>query len=241
MPMKDKGHRVSKPMPSLTLISFDLCPFVQRSAILLRHKGLDFIRQDIDLASKPEWFTAISPRGKVPVLTFSEREEVLFESLVILEYLDEAYGQPLHSSDLIEKARDRALMSFSDDFIMSSYRLGIAEHEEDAKREAKRLNGLFAHVEDSIHGNFFKDHFSMIDIACAPGLQRAYWSHGISPDLGIFENRPKTLAWAQSLEEHLAVVQSIDSGLRDRYTRYLQGDRTPTHQTESSWLGLQAG
>src|SRR5262249_292305 len=48
-------------MANLTLISHDLCPYVQRAAIALAEKGVGFRRVDIDLSNKPEWFRAISP------------------------------------------------------------------------------------------------------------------------------------------------------------------------------------
>jgi len=55
-------------MPSLKLISHPLCPYVQRAAIALNEKRVDFEREYIDLANKPDWFREISPLGKVPVL-----------------------------------------------------------------------------------------------------------------------------------------------------------------------------
>jgi glutathione S-transferase len=53
---------------TLQLISHTLCPYVQRAAISLSEKGVAFKRSDIDLANKPDWFLAISPLGKTPVL-----------------------------------------------------------------------------------------------------------------------------------------------------------------------------
>jgi glutathione S-transferase len=69
----------------LKLISHQLCPYVQRAVIALTEKGTAFERIDIDLANKPDWFLAISPLGKTPVLQVSETP--IFESAVILEYL----------------------------------------------------------------------------------------------------------------------------------------------------------
>ena len=52
----------------LTLVSHLLCPYVQRAAIALAEKNVPFERVVIDLANKPDWFIAISPLGKVPLL-----------------------------------------------------------------------------------------------------------------------------------------------------------------------------
>ena len=52
----------------LKLISHRLCPYVQRAVIALTEKGVPFERVDIDLSNKPDWFRALSPLGKTPVL-----------------------------------------------------------------------------------------------------------------------------------------------------------------------------
>ena len=99
----------------LRLISFPLCPYVQRAAIVLAEKGVPFERVDIDLSNKPDWFLKLSPLGKVPVLVVTGedgREEVLFESAVIAEYLDEVLEPKLLPSDPLEKARHRAWIEF---------------------------------------------------------------------------------------------------------------------------------
>ena len=86
-------------MTKYTLISFKLCPYVQRVAIALAEKGISFDLQYVDLDNKPDWFTRISPLGKVPLLKVEdeERETVLFESSVILEYLEDSHAEvPLH-------------------------------------------------------------------------------------------------------------------------------------------------
>jgi glutathione S-transferase len=76
-----------EPSTKLTLISHKLCPYVQRVAIALAEKSLPFTRVDIDLAAKPDWFLAISPLGKTPVLKVGDT--AIFESAVILEYLED--------------------------------------------------------------------------------------------------------------------------------------------------------
>lgn len=70
---------------------------MQRVAIVLHEKGLAFERRTIDLAHKPDWFLALSPLGKTPVLQV--RGQSLFESAVICEYLDEVATPALHPQD----------------------------------------------------------------------------------------------------------------------------------------------
>ena len=84
------------------LVSHKLCPYVQRAVIALVEKDVPFERIDIDLAHKPDWFLKISPLGKTPVLLVGDH--AIFESAVILEYLEETEARPLHPSDPLRRA-----------------------------------------------------------------------------------------------------------------------------------------
>ena len=95
---------------SLHLISHALCPYVQRAAISLTEKGVTFERTDIDLSNKPDWFLAISPLGKTPVLVVDGTP--IFESAVILEYLEDTQPHALHPHDALDRARHRAWIEF---------------------------------------------------------------------------------------------------------------------------------
>ncbi|TIT82812.1 MAG: glutathione S-transferase family protein, partial [Mesorhizobium sp.] len=97
-----------------TLVSHHLCPYVQRAAIALAEKGVPFERVNVDLANKPDWFRAVSPLGKVPLLRVRQggKKEVIFESAVILEFLEETETTPLHPADPLMRARHRAWIEF---------------------------------------------------------------------------------------------------------------------------------
>ena len=94
----------------LKLISHKLCPYVQRAVIALTEKGVPFERIDIDLANKPDWFLKVSPLGKTPVLLVGDH--AIFESAVILEYLEETQANPLHPADALRRAEHRACIEF---------------------------------------------------------------------------------------------------------------------------------
>ena len=76
----------------LKLVSFDICPYVERSRIVLLEKRLAHEVEFIELASKPAWFLEVSPMGRVPVLLVDGRP--IFESTVINELLDELQPAP---------------------------------------------------------------------------------------------------------------------------------------------------
>src|ERR1700738_3749283 len=98
-------------MPALELVSHHLCPYVQRAVIALTEKGAAFRRVYVDLANRPDWFTAISPLGKVPLLRGDD--EVLFECAVIGHYLDETITPQLHPAEAVARAKHRAWVEFA--------------------------------------------------------------------------------------------------------------------------------
>jgi glutathione S-transferase len=101
---------MSETMSKLTLISHYLCPYVQRAVISLTEKAVSFERIDVDLSNKPDWFKAISPLGKTQTLKVGEH--AIFESAVILEYLEETQPHPLHPGDPLVRAEHRSWIEF---------------------------------------------------------------------------------------------------------------------------------
>ena len=134
-------------MHKFRLISFKLCPFVQRSVIVLKEKKIPFEIEYIDLANKPDWFLKISPTGKVPVLEVDGK--VLFESAVIMEYLDEVNPPSLHPTDAFKKAQDRAWIEFSSNLLVLQYQLS---HTKSAEDYAARLIALRAGLIGAVLG-----------------------------------------------------------------------------------------
>src|SRR5947209_20414759 len=90
----------------LVLVSHKLCPYVQRAAIALAEKAVPFARRDVDLGNKPDWFRAVSPLGKTPVLLVGSA--AIFESAVILEYLEETQPNSMHPVAPVARADHRA-------------------------------------------------------------------------------------------------------------------------------------
>ncbi|MEL6266007.1 MAG: glutathione S-transferase family protein, partial [Pseudomonadota bacterium] len=91
----------------MRVVSYRICPFVQRVTATLAAKGLAHGIDYISLSDKPGWFLALSPTGQVPVLV-TDGGRALFESDAIVEYLDEV-APPL-TPDLSpeDRAEERA-------------------------------------------------------------------------------------------------------------------------------------
>jgi glutathione S-transferase len=155
-------------MPKLTLISHDLCPYVQRAVIALMEKGVPFERRYVDLANKPDWFLAISPLGKVPLLQAGDA--VIFESAVILEYLEETQANPLHPADPLARAQHRTMIEFGSAVLSDIWGLEIAPTREAAVARIEALREKFARLEQSLGAGpwFAGDRFGLVDAAFGP-------------------------------------------------------------------------
>src|ERR1700716_1001913 len=151
----------------LRLISHKLCPYVQRAGIALPEKGVAFERIDIDLANKPDWFLAISPLGKTPVLQVGDT--AIFESAVILEYLEETERKPLHPADPLARAEHRAWIEFGSAILNDIAGLYVAPDQTTFAAKVAALRTKFARVEERLSGPWFDgEKFSLVDAVFGP-------------------------------------------------------------------------
>ena len=197
----------------LKLISHKLCPYVQRAVIALNEKGIPFERIDIDLANKPDWFMAISPLGKVPVLIVSadSGEVALFESNVICEYIEETGGTTkMHPQDPIKRAGHRAWMEFGSAILSDLW--GLETTTDAAVFESKRqaVAAKFARVEAALGAApfFTGESFSLVDAVFAP-IFRYFDVFDEFFDLAIFAETPKVRSWRAVLAKRPSVQAAV--------------------------------
>ena len=195
--------------PPLTLVSHALCPYVQRAAIVLAEKGVSFERRWVDLAAKPEWFLAVSPLGKTPVLLAGDVP--VFESAVICEYLDETLAPPLHPTDALQRARHRAWMEFGSAVLNTIAGFYIAP--DDAALQARRseLRGKFEQVEAQLdaRGPFFAGaQFGLVDAVFGPVFRYfdVFESLGEPP---LFDGLPRVQGWRAALQSRPSVQGAV--------------------------------
>ena len=79
-------------MAEVDIFSAAVCPFAQRSRMMLLQKQVTFEVTEIDLNNKPANFLDISPYGKVPVLKHGQNR--VWESAIVNEYLEEVFPEP---------------------------------------------------------------------------------------------------------------------------------------------------
>jgi glutathione S-transferase len=183
-------------------VSFKTCPWVQRSAIVLREKGTPFEFRHIEPDNRPDWFLAISPHKKVPVLRIDDRVS-LFESSAINEYLDETIEPRLHPADPVERAINRAWTDYVPSFASSVTGCAYAATAEAYNKAAEQTPVAFERLERALErqggGPFFNGaQYSLVDAAYAPFLQRYFFLDRIHK-IGLIEKYPRLKAWAEAL------------------------------------------
>jgi glutathione S-transferase len=189
-------------MTKYLLVSFKTCPWVQRAAIVLREKNVAFEFRHIERDNRPDWFLAISPHKKVPVLSIDGKVS-LFESNAIAEYLDETIAPRLHPDDPVLRAVNRAWTDYVPTFSELVTGQAYADDEAAYKAAVGNIPVAFERVECALEKQdaapFFNGaHYSLVDAGYAPFLQRYFFLDRIKP-LGVIEKFPRVKAWAQAL------------------------------------------
>ena len=126
----------------MKLYTGPLSLFARKVEIALLEKGLRFQRVMVSFSQTKGYnpkhpdVLAANPKGQVPVLV--DGELTLFDSTVILEYLEDAYPEPaLYPRDPLERARCRLLDLFADEIMLVPLRL-LMHRNTPGERDAER-------------------------------------------------------------------------------------------------------
>ena len=183
-----------------------------RVNIVLNEKGLAYERVILDLAKKdqkkPE-FLRLNPYGKVPVI--DDGGQVLFESCIINEYLDEKYPDPpLMPKDPYLRGRGRILVDYGLNYLHESY--WALRNEMFFKKEAERdaslveekrrvLRDLLGYLEEALGDKpYFLGQISLTDIDLWPRFGRME-DYGVLPASSL----PRLSAWVGRMKERPSI------------------------------------
>ncbi|AZZ92148.1 glutathione S-transferase family protein [Hahella sp. KA22] len=195
---------------TIELVSFKLCPYVQRSVITLLEKGVVFKRTDIDLANKPGWFLALSPTGKVPLLLI-DNKDAIFESAVICEYLDEVTEGSLFPADPKSRALHRSWIEFGSQTLDAIGRYYSAQDKESFSKAEELLRRRFERLEDVIVGPYFSGtNFMIVDAVYAP-VFRYFDVFNSLIKIDLFKGLAKVEAWRRQLAARQSVIDAVDA------------------------------
>lgn len=204
----------------LKLISHKLCPYVQRAVIALTEKGVSFVRIDIDLADKPAWFLAISPLGKTPVLKVGDA--AIFESSVILEFLEETQPWPLHPADPLKRAEHRSWMEFGSAVLSDIAGFYGARDEAAFRAKADQLRDRFARLEQRVAAApwFDGESFSLVDVVFGP-VFRYFDIFDAIGEFGILAGKPRLAQWRTSLAARASVKHAVSADYPDLLREFI--------------------
>jgi RNA polymerase-associated protein len=181
----------------MTLFSHPTCPHSHRVRFALSEKGIKFDTVEVDGPNLPEDLIDLNPYNDVPTLV--DRDLVLYDSRVIIEYLDERFPHPpLMPVDPVSRAQFRlALFRIETDWYELARQIEEAKDRKAANKVRKILReSILASAEVFRAKPFFlSDELSLVDCTVAPIIWRL--SH-YEIDLPEEEARP-ILDYADSM------------------------------------------
>lgn len=214
----------------IKIVSFKICPFVQRVTALLEAKQIPYDLEYIKLSDKPQWFLDISPTGQVPVL-ITENDQALFESDAIIEYIDETTAalQPKLTAE--QKALNRAWSYQASKHYLAQCSTMRSVDKATLDQRLGNLAKSFAKAEQALasrisQGRYFNgDGLSNVDIAWLPLLHRAdiIRRHRCFDMLDGF---PRVQQWQQALLATGLAEKSVADDFEAAFTDFYLSDQT---------------
>jgi RNA polymerase-associated protein len=192
-------------MHTMTLYSDPNSAQSHRVRIVLGEKDLIFNVEDIISGQNNEDLIALNPNNTTP--TFVDRNLVLYESRVIMEYLDERFPHPpLMPVDPVIRAKTRMVLHYIEKDLYGLLDDIKSSGEKKSSAAKLKLKENLMLSLDFIQGKkfFLSDDFSIIDCSMAPILWRL-------PEYGI--ELPKSakpiLKYADKLFERNSFVENL--------------------------------
>jgi glutathione S-transferase len=150
-------------------------------------------------------------------------EDVIFESSVIIEFLEEAFANKLHPADLIQRAKNRSWIEFSSPCLAASFNLSIAEDKPSFEGTMTDLNNRFDQIEAILINEpyFNGEQFSLVDASYAPLFHRLHCMNELNPGLFLPDQHPKVNRWKDRLLQERSVIDSTVSNFTELYRELL--------------------
>ena len=178
-------------MSDLVVYGAPLSPFVRKVQAALHEKGLDYELEAVNIMPMPDWFVAISPARRIPVLRYRPEGAqgitgTIPDSSAICAFLERLAPQPrLYPEDPFAHGRAVWLEEYADSELAGSIGLGLfrpimfprfqgQESDLDTARQTwnDKLPRHFDYLESVLDGGsrFVGGELSIADIAVATQL-----------------------------------------------------------------------
>ena len=160
-------------MHTMTLYSDPTSPQSHRVRIVLGEKDLAFNVEDVLEGSSNEDLIALNPNNSTP--TFVDRNLILYESRVIMEYLDERFPHPpLMPVDPVIRAKTRMVLHYIEKDLYGLLDDIKSSGEKKSSNAKQKLKENLMLSLDFLQGKkyFLSDDFGIVDCSLAPILWR---------------------------------------------------------------------
>jgi len=158
----------------MTLFSAPTDPWSHRARLVLAEKGIAIDIVSVDAAKLPEDLLDLNPYHSLPTLV--DRDLVLYDSRVIIDYLDERFPHPpLMPIDPVTRAQFRvALYRVERDWYAMAADIEADPHGKTAAQSRRVLGEAIAASAEVFKAKpfFLSDEFSLVDASIAPILWR---------------------------------------------------------------------
>lgn len=233
------------------------CPFVQRSWITLHEKNIPHQYVEINPYHKAPEFLALNPRGLVPTLAVpmdaqGKQQKPLYESVVLCEFLDEAYadegkyGPRLLPEDVYERARCRLWIDHISSRIVPGFYKFIQHTPDKAYSIEDARNEFLSHIKtlvkemDGSGPWFLGERFSLVDVMLAPWAKRLFLIDHYKPGgVGIEQVRKQDeetwKRWQRWYDAILARQSVQDTTSTD--DKYIEAYKRYAEDTTGSMVG----
>ena len=172
----------------MTLFSAPNDPWSHRTRIVLAEKSIHVETIDVQDGNLPEDLLDLNPYQSVPTLV--DRDLVLYDSRVIIEYLDERFPHPpLMPVDPVARAQFRmALYRIERDWYTLALKIDDVTDRKEGQKARKILRDSILASADVFKAKpyFLSDEFSLVDATIAPILWRlAAWEIDLPPQAQV--------------------------------------------------------
>ena len=210
----------------MKVVSFKICPFVQRVTALMEAKGLDYDIEFIDLSDKPQWFLDISPNGQVPIL-ITDDGTALFESDAIVEYIEETYAPLRAGISPEDRAKNRAWSYLAAKNYLVQCSAQRSPSLDVLKERTGKLGKAFDRIESRLGDTpfFGGDSIGMVDIAWLTLLHRADIVERRT-GYDFIGDRTKLKTWQKQLMSTGLAEKSVASDFEDAFAAFYLSDQT---------------
>lgn len=205
----------------------DLSPYAAKVRMQIYAKGITDIEFDLDPSFREGRFSEISPLGRIPALDIGGGD-VIPESQVICEYLEEVYPEPtLLGTGVRERAEVRTISRIADIYLLNNIFMALPQINRKTRNEAIRdmlmaqvtrgMGALEAHIGDGAFAS--GDSLTIADCTLVPAL---WMCQNTVPNLDVpnpIDGNEKVAAYWQKIQTNdiaAKVIAEINRGLKAR-------------------------